>query len=670
MNSSTITTADLNKDGKSEIITLDGGTIKVLDVSGRALNGWPKTIPNGNLQALPIVKDLDGDGYPEILIQDYKSNSVNIFRRDGTMLASWVPMLSSQDAVKLFRSTVLPVDLDGDGVSEILIHDTDAGSLFAFSLQGALYKGKNIFAKSAAKGFLLSVFGQIEPSLAEANIDGSGSKKIIAVDRSLKLTGNEGSFFYVDFSKVSTVIDLFDREGREVSPWPITLQGYQDKSSVAVADLNGDGKDEIIVRVQDGDTVKIHALQSDGSELPHWPVTLPSYNLAIGGGFQLVNVSEGVSIGDLDNDGSPELVTSVLSSNISDCTFAISATGAILKNWPVCGYYNWIGSSPIIANLDSDTQSEILLPSSNRLSALKVDGSLLYGYPRQTSDSWGLGGSGCTVADLDGDHRNEIVCDAAGALFAWNREACSNDAEEWPSYFHSAARDVTYRKSEGSRCVLPEISLPTFLTQPLDIPLSLVRSVPPKMFEASVVSRTSVAFSWQKLGSGGWVAIDGAKTSDFTPYSEGTYRLLATNLGGTSISRNATVYQDKVTLPTLTPFPSPVTTSPPPIQITTVPVTTTLATLKDISKKIKKLAASLTKKSLRTRRVVLTKLLSDFEQASSINRGKLSQTLLRRISSVSLTAQRVLSKRKATDTTIRKRARGLTKSASALIRIL
>jgi hypothetical protein len=56
---------------------------------------------------------------------------------------------------------------------------------------------------------------------------------------------------------------------RRAPGFPVFLQ-WSGESSPALADLNGDGKLDVVIATADG---RVHALDARGSELPGWPVT-------------------------------------------------------------------------------------------------------------------------------------------------------------------------------------------------------------------------------------------------------------------------------------------------------------------------------------------------------------------------------------------------------------
>lgn len=167
-------------------------------------------------------------------------------------------------------------------------------------------------------------------------------------------------------------------------------------------DINGDGRNEIIQATLDYSSYfgsgMVNIWDADGNSLPHWPVMAGSYGWPTS-----------VSVGDIDGDGDYEVVAASETDG-EVYAFHVESGQMVDGDWPasVGGWYGYIAAGPVLADLDGDGNSEILialdLESANTdgLIALQGDGSYLWA--RRYTASGPM-----SVADLDRDGDVEIA---------------------------------------------------------------------------------------------------------------------------------------------------------------------------------------------------------------------------------------------------------------------
>lgn len=195
-------------------------------------------------------------------------------------------------------------------------------------------------------------------------------------------------------------LSAFSGAGRAAQPvpaggFPVSLPGaVVYSSSPAFFDLNGDQKQEIIVGASDG---KVYAYQGTGALLWQYDTGTTA-------------VESKAAIGDIDGDGSPEIVVSAGSTLVPGTTpgvYVISHTGALQCSFPTPqGVY----SSPAIAELDFDDVGtrEIVFGSWDfKFRVINHDCSLKY-QTTGTDSIW----SSPAIADLDRDGAPEIIVGA------------------------------------------------------------------------------------------------------------------------------------------------------------------------------------------------------------------------------------------------------------------
>ncbi|HEX8123381.1 MAG TPA: S8 family serine peptidase [Solirubrobacteraceae bacterium] len=188
--------------------------------------------------------------------------------------------------------------------------------------------------------------------------------------------------------------------------------GGDGASSPAFADLDGDNRNELIIAGSDG---IVHAMRRDGSEVEGWPARVDRLALHTGQpAFTSGEVSDdarsavlaSVAVGDLDRDGTPEVVVADMEGHVtafrSDGTRAFTQESDIrFSGKPVEPFVNvrqgqpnrtqhgFIGS-PVLADLDGDDAGrlEVVAASMDRhVYAWNDDGTPVGGFPALVVDS-------------------------------------------------------------------------------------------------------------------------------------------------------------------------------------------------------------------------------------------------------------------------------------------
>ncbi|MCK4659857.1 MAG: VCBS repeat-containing protein [Phycisphaerae bacterium] len=259
------------------------------------------------------------------------------------------------------------------------------------------------------------------------------------------LTGisSEGIFFYY-----ITAVDESGNEGLpsdmlmawinypQQSGWPIELGGHIFASATA-ADVDGDGTMEIFVGGLDG---KVYGFYHDGTEmfdLDNDPTTVSGFAVTEGTG-----VWGAPAIGDLDRDGSPDVI--VTSRGSEDKVYAWSVfdndgDGAPdpVPGWPVflgdgCG--RSLGS-PAIGDVDADGWLEVVFTTEcggGMVHVIDGRGFEETGWPQTGLENWTYTTPALGHIDLAGDvpTLEIIVGGRNGSIYAW--DCAGNLLPGWP----------------------------------------------------------------------------------------------------------------------------------------------------------------------------------------------------------------------------------------------
>jgi hypothetical protein len=109
-----VSMADIDRDGRDDLIFVESGNLWVVDAKGTALPGFP--VRSLTYAFPPAIGDLDGDGRLEIVAAGY--GKVGVHRDDGTPYPGiWPRLLTGEN---LFRQPTIG-DIDGDGAPDILV---------------------------------------------------------------------------------------------------------------------------------------------------------------------------------------------------------------------------------------------------------------------------------------------------------------------------------------------------------------------------------------------------------------------------------------------------------------------------------------------------------------------------------------------------------------------
>jgi thermitase len=224
----------------------------------------------------------------------------------------------------------------------------------------------------------------------------------------LRLCVTTGEYTHTDRAVFGTEL------AREHAPWPkpeeIDEMSYEYlMGNPLCLDVNGDGRGEILQASLDYGAEsyyyfgvgKVNIWTQDGNSLPHWPVELD------------YGWPTSMAVGDIDGDGDYEVVVACEYDGEVDA-YHIESGRLVDGDWPVIvGDWGYISACPVLADLDGDGASEIIIAldaesaSSDGLYALRADGTFLWQRRYVT-------GGPVSVADINQDGKPEICLSGYG----------------------------------------------------------------------------------------------------------------------------------------------------------------------------------------------------------------------------------------------------------------
>ncbi|WP_026903893.1 FG-GAP-like repeat-containing protein [Pedobacter glucosidilyticus] len=344
--------ADLDGDGKPDLIVSNNNenTISIYHntSSNGSINSASYTskvdFATGSNPFFISISDIDGDGKPDIIVPNSNSSSISIFRNTSTTGSISSSSFAARVDFTLGSSTPLSVaigDLDGDGKVDIATSNVSGSQNNISVLRNTSTAGNITSASFAPK---VDFFVGFNPyTIVAADLDGDGKLDLatanfgsnnISVLRNTSTTGsiNSSSFASkVDFitSDLPAFLNVGDLDGDGKSDLVVTNFNSNDfsvfhntsttgsitsgsfaakvdfttgstSSSIAIGDLNGDGKPDLAVVNGGQNTVSLYRNVSSTGSITSGSFS-PKIDFITGGGPQ------SVAIGDLDGDGKPDL---------------------------------------------------------------------------------------------------------------------------------------------------------------------------------------------------------------------------------------------------------------------------------------------------------------------------------------------------------------------------
>lgn len=318
---------------------------------------------------------------------------------DTTALRALVPFyLGQRFSLGDVLSSPTVADLDGDGSREIVVAthrlepSSGYGQLHAFRADG-----------TPVPGFPCNTAGQYWPfntSPAVGDLDGDGTMEIVHA--------------------TAVGVRVLNADCSPRAPWP--LPDSTSRSSPVLADLDGDGDLEIVVSAGHAPRIEdqraLYAWHHDGTVVEGFPVEVANAGTA--------------AVGDLDRDGSPEIVFLARPSQdlsgsgivvgpplAPHSVHVVDHRGRPRAGWPRTAVRQTMLpfelAPPLLVDFDADGSLEVVTRFGVDVHVWNADGALRAGWPAEMRHPECCGAMKQPLPiDLDDDGSLELVSPEAG----------------------------------------------------------------------------------------------------------------------------------------------------------------------------------------------------------------------------------------------------------------
>jgi len=289
---SSVAVADVDGDGKLDVVVVnqDSDSVSVLLGNGNGTLQTPVSYDSGGYDSLSVaIADLNGDGHPDLVVantcfsySDCSTGGVGVLlgNGDGTFQA---PVTYSSGAASAHRVAI--ADLNGDGRPDLVV----ANCYVFCGVAVLLGNGDGTFQAPIVTG----VGGYYLSSIAIGDVNADGHPDVVLTN------------CYSPFGCVGVVsVLLGNGDGTFQAPVNYNSGGYF-PASVTIGDVNGDGKPDLVVANNCNDTNCTDTISGlVGVLLGNGDGTFQAAAAYRAGGYY----ANEVALADVNGDGRPDIL--------------------------------------------------------------------------------------------------------------------------------------------------------------------------------------------------------------------------------------------------------------------------------------------------------------------------------------------------------------------------
>ncbi len=397
-----VTAADVNGDGKPDLIVanLMSNTVSVLLNTTAAGASTPsfaiqQTFATDHNPDSVTAADVNGDGKPDLIVANASSNTVSVLL-NTTEPGAAAPSFAAQQtfATGTHPVSVAAVDVNGDGKADLIVANNNSGSVSV--LLNTTSPGATTPSFAAQQTFAT---GNYPESVTAADVNGDGKPDLMVANH--------------DSNTVSVLLNT-TAPGASASSFA-TQQTYATgttPASVTAADVNGDGKPDLIVANDGNNTVSVLTnTTAPGASSPSFATQQT---------FATGAYSQSVTAADMNGDGKADLIVANASSNtvsvLLNTTAAptASAPSFVAQQPFATGSTGSAPQSVLTADINGDGKPDLIVANNNdnTVSVLlntTAPGAIIPSFATQHSFATGRCPYSVTAADVNGDGKPDLI---------------------------------------------------------------------------------------------------------------------------------------------------------------------------------------------------------------------------------------------------------------------
>ncbi len=400
-NPRSVTATNVNGDGKRDLIVINEGdnSVSVLlnttpapaTTLGANSFATQQTFDTGSTPYLVTAANVNSDGKPDLIVANFSDNTVSVLLNTTAPGAIATSFTTQQTfATGNFPQSVAAADLNGDGRPDLIVAnggDNTVSVLLNTTAPGATTPG---FATEQA-----FTTGTEPVSATAADVNGDGRPDLIVANS----TGNSVSVLLNTTAPGATTPSFATQQAFAAGSFP---------ESATVADVNGDGKPDLIVPNEGDNTVSV--LLNTTAPGATTPSFAPQQPFATG----LTPFS--VIAADVNGDGKPDLIVANTGDNTVSVLLNTTAPGAATPSFATQQTFA-VGGGPIsvtAAEVNGDGRPDLIVANEfdNTVSVLlntTATGAITPSFATQQTFAVGANPTWVTAADVNGDGKPDLI---------------------------------------------------------------------------------------------------------------------------------------------------------------------------------------------------------------------------------------------------------------------